>query len=50
MEVKVTENDFTYVVDFTNVPTGDIAVALYAIVALVSVSAIVVATKKLRRN
>lgn len=50
MEVKVTENDFTYVVDFTNVPTGDIAVALYAIIALVSVSAIVVATKKLRRN
>jgi hypothetical protein len=49
-EVTITEDGHTYVVDFTNVPTGDIAVALYAIIALVSVAAITVSVKKLRKN
>lgn len=49
-EVTITEDGKTYVVDFTNVPTGDIAVALYAIIAMVSVAAITVTVKKLRKN
>lgn len=49
-EVTITEDGHTYVVDFTNVPTGDIAVALYAVLALVSVAAITMTVKKLRKN
>ena len=49
-EVSITEDGHVYTVDFTNVPTGDIAVALYAIIALVSVAAITVTVKKLRKN
>ena len=49
-EVTITEDGQTYVVDFTNVPTGDIAVALYAVIALVSVGAIALTVKRLRMN
>ena len=49
-EVTITEDGQTYVVDFTNVPTGDIAVALYAVIALISVGAIALTVKKLRMN
>lgn len=49
-EVTITEDGQTYVVDFTNVPTGDIAVALYAVIALISVGAIVFTVRKLRMN
>ncbi len=49
-EVTITEDGHTYVVDFTNVPTGDIAVALYAVLALVSVAAITMTVKKLTKN
>lgn len=49
-EVTITEDGHTYVVDFTNVPTGDIAVALYVVLALVSVAAITMTVKKLRKN
>ncbi len=50
VKVEVVVDGQTYPVDFTNVPTGDIAVALYAMIALISVGAIVVATKKVVRN
>lgn len=49
-EVTITEDGHVYTVDFTNVPTGDIAVVLYAIIALVSVAAITMSVKKLRKN
>ena len=49
-EVFVEVDGVTYEVDFTNVPTGDIAVALYAVVAMVSIVAIAVTIKKLKRN
>lgn len=49
-EVTITEDGHVYTVDFTNVPTGDIAVALYAVVALASVAAITMTVKKLKRD
>ena len=49
-EVTIDEDGAVYEVDFTNIPTGDIAVAAYAIVALVSVALIAKTTKKMKRN
>lgn len=50
VEVEIVENDKTYEVEFTNVNTGDIAVALYAVIALVSVAAITMTVKKMKKN
>ena len=50
MEVSIVEDGVDVVVSFTNVYTADIAVALYAVIALVSVYAIVKATKRMKRN
>ena len=49
-EVTIDEDGAVYEVDFTNIPTGDIAVVAYAIIALVSVALIVKTTKKMKRN
>jgi len=49
-EVSIVEDGVDVVVDYTNVFTGDIAVALYAVIALVSVGAITMTVKKLRKN
>lgn len=50
VEVNITENNKTYTVEFTNVNTGDIAVALYAVIALVSVAVIAKTVKKLKKD
>lgn len=49
-EVTIDEDGAVYEVDFTNVPTGDIAVAAYAMMALVSMMLIVRTAKKMKRN
>lgn len=49
-EVTIDEDGAVYEVDFTNVPTGDIAVAAYVMVALLSIGLIVRTTKKMKRN
>ncbi|MBO5477339.1 MAG: hypothetical protein J6A15_06275 [Clostridia bacterium] len=49
-EVTIDEDGAVYEVDFTNVPTGDIAVAAYVMVALVSLGLIVRTAKKMKRN
>ncbi len=48
--VNIEENGKTYEVDITNISTGDIAVALYAMMAIVSLATIVVTVKKLKMN
>ena len=50
MEVSIVEDGVDVVVAFTNVYTADIAVALYVVVALVSVFAIVKVAKKMKRD
>ena len=50
VDVDIVENNKTYTVEFTNVNTGDIAVALYAVIALVSVAVIAKTVKKLKRD
>lgn len=49
-EVTIKVNGETLEVDFANVPTGDIAVGMFAAIAAISVVAIYVTTKKLRKN
>ena len=49
-EVIVDEDGATYEVDFTNVPTGDIAVVAYVVLALVSLAVIVRTVKKMKMN
>ena len=50
VDVDIVENNKTYTVEFTNVNTGDMAVALYAVIALVSVAVIAKTVKKLKRD
>ena len=50
MEVTIAEDGVDVLVSFTNVYTADIAVALYAVIALVSVYAIVKAAKRMKRD
>lgn len=49
-EVIVSEDGVTYEVDYTNIATGDIAVALYAVIALISVGVIAKVVKKMKMN
>lgn len=48
--VVIHEDGVVMTVEVTNVFTGDIAVALYAVLALVSVAAITTTVKKMKRN
>ena len=50
VEVEIAEDGKTYEVEFTNVNTGDIAVALYGVIALVSAAAITMTVKKMKRD
>ena len=50
MEVSIVEDGVDVVVSFTNVYTADIAVALYAVIALISVYAIVKVAKRMKRD
>lgn len=50
IEINITENDKTYEAEFTDVFTGDIAVALYGVIALVSAAAITMTVKKMKRD
>lgn len=50
MEVTIVEDGVDVVVSFTNVYTADIAVALYGVVALVSIFAIVKLAKRMKRD
>ena len=49
-QVTIEEDGVTLEVNFTNVPTGDIAVAAYVVIALVSLGVIAKTVKKLRMN
>ncbi len=49
-QVTIDEDGITLEVNFTNVPTGDIAVAAYVVIALVSLGVIARTVKKLRMN
>lgn len=49
-EVSIVKDGETVTVAFANVPTGDIAVAAYVLVAMISLFAIVKTSKKLRKN
>ena len=49
-QVTIEEDGVTLEVNFTNVPTGDIAVAAYVVMALVSLGVIAKTVKKLRMN
>lgn len=49
-QVTIEEDGVTLEVNFTNVPTGDIAVVAYVVMALVSLGVIAKTVKKLRMN
>lgn len=49
-EVNIVKDGETVTVEFANIPTGDIAVAAYVLVAMISLFAIVKTSKKLRKN
>ncbi len=50
MEVTIVEDGVDVVVSYTNVYTADIAVALYGVIALVSIFAIVKLSKRMKRD